>query len=160
MLFKFYSAIKTQLVAEVAALMGVEWFNNQYDGTIIKMPKCYVEFPDPQELEYDNKDNKRTIVVARMHVVSKVLTKIDNVVPDTEVQAHEAIALAVRDALSGLQPTQTVVVTPATDEEPEVTRTDVIGTNLKWSRWQHFHKFEGFMVTTIDFVFQTRHFDA
>jgi hypothetical protein len=160
MLFKFFSAIKTQLVAEVAALMGVEWFNNQYEATILKAPVCFVEFPEAQELLYESKDGKRTTVVARLHVVSKVLSKVDAAIPDSEVQAHETIALAVRDALSGLQPTQTVVVTPATEEEPEVTRTDVIGTNLQWSRWQHFHKFQGYMVTTIDFVFQTRHFDA
>ena len=144
MLYKFFNAISTRLASGVASLEGVEWFNAQYDGTILKAPVAFVEFPEPVNIEEASKNLTRTEITVRIHVVSKVLTKIDNMVPDQAVIDHEAIAVAVRNLLRGYTLTETIVtVTPATEDDPEViiSVTSDISDKLHWIRMQHFHKF-------------------
>jgi len=162
MLYKFFNAIATQLSSQVAALTGVEWFNAQYDGTILKTPVCYIEFPEPINPEEVSKDLQRATITVRLHTVSKVITKIDNTVPDQAVIDHETIAIAVRDCMRGQLLTQTTsVVVPETETDLEeiVSTTVNISSRLRWVRWQHFHKFQGWMVTTCDFTFKSSDFD-
>lgn len=159
MLNKFYLSIKAALSPATESLNGdIEWFNDQYSGVIAKAPVVYVEFPEAQEVSEVSKNMTRVPVNVRLHVVSKVITKVDNTVPDVAISDHEMIARGVRDVLRGLILTQTVVITPATEELPAVTQTNNISEKLLWTKWQHNHQLNGWMVTYIDFVFRTTDF--
>jgi hypothetical protein len=162
MLYKFFNSIATRLSSGVSALEGVEWFNDQYNGTILKAPMAFVEFPEPIPVEEVSKDLTRSEMTVRIHVVSKVLTKVDNTVPDQAVIDHEDVVVAVRDQLRGYTLTETILtVIPEDPPEPEsiLSETLDISNKLNWRRVQHFHKFQGWMVTTLDYVFKSSSFN-
>lgn len=141
MLYKFFSAIKTRLIADMPELTGgVEWFNNQYDAIIPVTPLCFVEFPLPIEPGQVDKDMTRATITARLHVASKVITQVENTVPDQAVIEHEAIAVKARDIVRNEQFTDSNGVP--------------ITTRMRWVKWQHYHNYRGWMVTTIDFEFK------
>jgi len=139
MLYKYYNAVKT-LVGTVASLEKLEWFNNQYTGIIPQDHVAFVEFPEPLLPEPVSKSMERAELRIRIHVVSRVLQRIDSAIPDAEIQAHETICEAVSDKLRA---------------EVLTYSSAAITSKLRWCGWQHFHKYEGWMVTWIDFVCKT-----
>jgi hypothetical protein len=140
MLYQYYKAIKS-FVEPLSGVNSVEWFNNQYAGTIFNDKAVWVEFPQPVVIDDLTKDMERAMVKVRLHVVSRVLQKTDSAIPDAEIIIHEALSQSVLTVLRAQQLTN--------DSGTAIT------TKLRWAGWQHWHKYEGLMVTWIEFEFRT-----
>jgi len=135
MLNDIYTAIKLQLntADEDLTLKGIEWYNVQYESTIANTPRIFVEFPEPLKIDAISKDTRRTPVKIRLHVVTQAITGTDGVIPDTLAEAHETTAMMAKNALDAFAPGN-----------------GSCGP-LKWSGWQHWHKYRGWMVTFVEF---------
>lgn len=140
MLYKYYKALKTTLV-QITGINSVEWFNNQYEGTILNDKVVWIEFPEPVVPAEVSKDMQRADLRIRLHVVSRVLQRVDSTIADTEIIGHETMSTHVLEALRATQ---------LTNDDG-----NLITTKLRWALWQHFHKYEGWMVTWIEFVCRT-----
>lgn len=140
MLYEYYNAVKN-LVGDTDGLESVAWFNNQYDETIINDRVAYVEFPAPLTPNPVSKQMERSEVTIRLHVVSRVLQKIDGAIADSDIVSHETLCQAILSALRGQALTTADGV--------------ALTSRLRWSGWQHHHKYLGWMVTWIEFVGNT-----
>lgn len=140
MLYQYYNAVKTILEA-LTDIKAVEWFNNQYEGTIHQDKVVWIEFPDPILINPDTKSMERAELKIRLHVVSRVIQRTDNTIPDAEIVSHETMATNVLQAMRNQQ--------LINDSDNYIT------TRLRWSGWQHWHKYEGWMVTWIEFTCRT-----
>jgi len=138
MLHPIYKAIKQQLTtADVdGQLKGIEKYNLQYQGTISTAPRVFIEFPDKLEINRLTKQEKRLPLPIRLHVVSKAMARTDGVIVDEVVEAHEQLALWVKDQLEGFE---------ATDGGTK------LASRLQWSGWQEFPKYKDWLVTHIYF---------
>lgn len=114
----------------------VVWFNDQYNGTIAPNQVVFIEFPERQPVDSPTKDMQRITLPIRLHIVSRVMTKPDMEIADAEIIAHEKLATDMRDELRG---------STLNDIEGEA-----ISTRLIWRGWQHFHRYQGWMVTWVD----------
>jgi hypothetical protein len=140
MLYQYYKPIKTAL-EQVRGINSVEWYNNQYDGTILNDKVVWIEFPEPVAPVEVSKEMLRADIRIRLHVVSRVLQRVDSAIPDSEIIAHETMTAHVLEALRATQLTND--------------NCDNITSKLRWVNWQHYHKYEGWMVTWIEFAFRT-----
>lgn len=140
MLYNYYKPIKTAL-EQIRGINSVEWYNNQYDGTILNDKVVWIEFPEPVAPVEVSKEMLRADIRIRLHVVSRVLQRVDSAIPDSEIIAHETMTAHVLEALRATQLTNEIG--------------DPITTKLRWVNWQHYHKYEGWMVTWIEFAFRT-----
>lgn len=137
MLHDIYTDIKGHLSAadEDATIKGIEWYNVQYEGSIATTPRLFVEFPDALNFELLSKDGlKRADVKIRLHVVTQAITLADGVIDDSVSADHEAVALWVKEELDRYVPTN-----------------NSCGI-LRFTAWQHWHKYRGWMVTFVEFV--------
>ena len=135
MLYDIYTAIKTKL-----ATLGLpqEWYNVQYEETMINEQGLFVEFPESLTFEGVSKDMRRAPVKIRLHIYSKALRTTDGI-SDLIVDAHEGIAEDVRDLLDGWTPPST-----GSTGSPTCSR-------LEFTGWQHWHRWKGWMVTFVEF---------
>lgn len=135
MLNPIYKSIKGRIQtpdepAEAIAL-PVEWYNVQYEETMINDEGFFVEFPEKLNIDAISKDARRTDLTVRVHVYSKALRTSDGIA-DTVVESHESTANALKELLEGF--------TPEGCSKP-----------LKLSGWQHWHRWKGWMVTFVEF---------
>lgn len=129
MLFDIYSSIKTK----VAPLnLPQEWYNVQYEETMINNNGLFVEFPEKLLFNAVSKDMRRSPIKIRMHIYSKVVRTSDGI-PDEVVQAHEALASQIQTLMDGWTPLGTKV------------------NRLEFTGWQHWHRYKGWMVTFVEF---------
>jgi hypothetical protein len=154
MLYEYYKAIKT-LIEDAAGstrfqgqpsrvnnrLNSVDWFNNQYEGIILNDRVAFVEFPQPLLPTAISKDAERAQLVIRIHLLTRALQKTDSSIPDQEIVNHETLAQSVLTALRGSQ---------LSDESGQL-----LTGKLQWTSWQHWHKYEGWMVTWIELTCKT-----
>lgn len=129
MLYSIYTAIKTKLAT---LNLPIEWYNVQYEETMINESGIFVEFPEPLKFDQNTSDARRAEVKIRVHIYSKALRTTDGI-PDLIVDSHEGIAEDVREALDFWKPT-------GADCSP-----------FKFSGWQHWHRWKGWMVTYVEF---------
>lgn len=130
MLYPIYNSIKTALLA-VDGVKVVQWFNAQYESTIVAEPALFIEFPNPIDPQQLSSSLQQAPLRVRVHVVSKAMASIDGSVADDSILKNEAIATAVKGCLKGLQ----------------------IGelTPMRFVSWQHWHRWQGWMVTFVEF---------
>lgn len=114
-------------------LQDIQWFNAQYEGTIHTAPVVFVEFA-PLDLSERTKQTDETEIRIRLHVVTEVMDESDGDVWDADVERHERLAHHVVEALTNWR----------IDFEGKETRP------LRVARWEHHHKYNGWMVTLID----------
>lgn len=139
MLFPIYTAVKSQLNASDidGAIKGIEWYNEQYNGTIANTPRIFFEFPDALKFDEISKDARRSPLRIRLHVVTAAIAGTDGAIPDSTAQEHEAIAKLVEGWIDTFIPQEN-------------------GSNLtsmlRLTGWQHFHKYKGWMVTFLEFT--------
>lgn len=138
MLYPIYTAIEQQLsTADTGNLLkGVEWYNVQYEGTIASTPRVFVEFPEKLTFDQISKQQRRTPIRVRLHVVSQAITSSDGTIDNSVPQQHEQTAQMVLNAIDKF--------TPTADG-------NALSTPLRFNAWQHFHKHKGWMVTFIEF---------
>jgi hypothetical protein len=129
MLYPIYSAIKTRLAS---LNLPQEWYNVQYEETMINESGIFVEFPEPLKFAGVSKDLRRAQVKIRLHIYSKALRTTDGI-SDLTVDAHEGIAEDVRDLLDGWKPG------------------GIDCNRLEFTGWQHWHRYRGWMVTFVEF---------
>lgn len=129
MLYPIYSFIKTKLAS---LNLAQEWYNVQYEETIINESGLFVEFPEPLKFDAASKDMRRSPVKIRIHIYSKAIRTTDGI-PDALVQDHESLAIQVQNLLDGF--------TPANNSCGRLT----------FNGWQHWHRWKGWMVTFVEF---------
>jgi hypothetical protein len=129
MLYDIYSAIKTQL-----ASLGLptEWYNMQYEEVMINEQGIFIEFPEQLAFGDDSKELRRAPVRIRVHVYSKALRTQDGI-GDSVAEAHEDLALGAMGLLNHFLPG------------------DGSCSRLKFTGWQHWHRWKGWMVTFVEF---------
>lgn len=138
MLHPIYKAIKQHLTAADVdgKLKGIEKYNLQYQGTITNTPRVFVEFPEKLEVNRLTKSERQLPLPIRLHVVSKAMARTDGVIADEVVEAHEALAVWVKDQLDGFQ------------AEADGVK---LSTIMHWSGWQDFPKYKEWLVIHIYF---------
>lgn len=132
MFYPIYNDIEKLLKDNIAAAKDVQWYNAQYDGTIAATPILFVEFPEPYAPEKMSIDLDKGTIRVRIHVVSKVLTDQTTRIPNKAIQDHEAIAIQVKNLLQNKRPGGDITL-------------------LKFKLWQHWHRWQGFMITFVEF---------
>ena len=135
MLYAIYTAIKQHLTTADtdAVIKAIEWYNVQYESTIVSTPRVFIEFPEPLKFDQLSKDARRTPVKVRLHVVSQAVTGQDGQISDDIVEDHEAVATMVYNAIEGF-------------------RLETQGlASLHLSAWQHWHRYKGWLVTFVEF---------
>lgn len=136
MLFDYFASIRAAILLE--SEVAVVWFNDQYNGTIVPNQNVFVEFPDLIEVNNLSKDAQRITLPVRMHVVSRVMTKPDMEIADAEIMAHEELVATIRDIMRGM------VLVDAEDTQ--------LSSPLIWAGYQHWHRYQGWMVTWLNFT--------
>ena len=141
MLNDIYQAIKGQLKTPSNSITGepregidlnCEWFNMQYDGTMVHDSGFFVAFPDRIPFDRISKQARRTSVLIRLHHYSKAMQTHDGL-SDATVEEHEDVALKAKALLDGFTPANGACK------------------RLEFVGWQHWHKWKGWMVTFIEF---------
>ncbi len=141
MLNGIYLAIKAQLKTPTDSMTGeeregtalpVEWYNVQYEGTMIHENGFFVEFPEKLGFEQISKEDRRAPVKIRLHAYSKALQTQDGI-SDAQTLAHEAIAMQAKNLLDGFAPANGACK------------------RLTLTGWQHWHRWKGWMVTFVEF---------
>lgn len=131
MLNNIYNAIKTQLNS-IETAENTQWFNMQYENKgWVFQHGFFVEFPNQLDFEQISKQAAESPLRVRIHAYSKFIQTQEGV-SDSEVLAHETLALAAKTALKGFKPTNTT-------------------TRMKFTGWRHWHRLNGWMVTYIEF---------
>lgn len=149
MYFELYQSIKKIVVAgfgltldpitgKVTAPFGselqdIQWFNNQYEGTILVAPVLFIEFA-PLVINRQTKQAATTDISIRLHVVSRVVGDSDGDIPDTDVFRHESLAHRILSLL----------------EDKPLSFLEEDTRPLRLAGWEHHHKYKGWMVTLID----------
>lgn len=127
MLDPIYESISERLAS---LELPVEWYNVQYEESMIHDAGFFVEFPDRIPIDELSKDAMRAPVKIRLHTYSKALRTNDGIPAET-IQDHEKKAKDARDLLRNWA--------------PEGCK------KLNWTGWQHWHRWKGWMVTFVEF---------
>ena len=134
MLYETFDSVR-ELLKAIPQLKTVQWYNAQYDGIIYVSPVAFVEFPERIPLDQVAGSVSRADFALRIHIVSACTAAQDGSISDNVIQDHEAIASQVQDILQGKQ----------------IRMAGSTSTSLVPSGWQHYHKYNGWMVTFVDF---------
>lgn len=118
--------------ASNSRLKDIQWFNNQYEGVIHTSPVVLVEFA-ALDITAETKQTNSCQINIRLHVVSETRDESDGDVRDGDIMWHEKLAHDVLDAINGYR----------LDFEEGETRP------LKPVSWEHYHKYNGWMVTLV-----------
>lgn len=130
MLNNIYQAVKSRLNTTGKP---VEWYNAQYDAVMLNEEGVFVEFPEKMNFAADSKQLRRAPVTVRLHVYTKALMDNDGIT-DAQVESHETLALSCKALMDGY--------TPA----------DNSCSRLTFYAWQHWHRYNGWMVTFVEFT--------
>jgi len=139
MLYPIYTAIKQQLktIDTENKFAGIEWYNVQYESTIAKTPRIFVEFPEELKFDQITKDSKRAPIKIQLHIVSQAIAGADGAIADSIVEEHENVAKIAKKALCQFTPTYDGV---------KLTKP------LQLYSWKHYHKYKGYMITMLVFT--------
>ena len=113
-------------------LADIQWFNDQYEGTVHAVPAVFIEFAK-LSIAPETKQANNTDILIRLHVVTEVMNESDGDVQDGDVLAHETLAKDVLEAVEGWR----------FNFEGHETRP------LRPVSWEHHHMFNSFMVTLV-----------
>lgn len=135
MLLAVFNEIKTKLTG-IDRVQLIDWFNNQYEGTIHAEPALFIEFPESLVMQQLNDKYQQALLTIRIHTVSKVLSAQDGSIDASSLQLHEAINRAVYLRLQGVKCSNDI--TP-------------VFSHLSRVRYEHFQHDRGWMLTLQDF---------
>lgn len=137
MLTPVYKSVKARLAAQVAAIKDIQFYNRQEEGTIHAEPLALIEFPDELDIGSVSKTTDRALCTIRVRVISRVITDIDNTIPDAQVDAHSVITTAVITALK-----HHVLLSAATP----------LGSSLQHIGYRSVPDYKGWLVTWLTFT--------
>jgi hypothetical protein len=135
MLLTPYRALKSQL-SQISGIKLIDWFNDQYAGTIHTAPAIFVEFPNQLRFETLRKGVQQAPFLVRVHMVSKVIMKQDNSVEEIKVEQHFTSCDAIYNRLQGLR---------------HIESEKLVFNSLSRSAFEHHQYLKGWMITTQDF---------
>lgn len=105
MLLDAYKAIKAKLLADVntpeEVIKLIDWFNDQYSGTIHTAPAVFVEFPVPLKLKTLRGGFQQAPLTVRIHVATKALSDQAKKIHENKLQEHENLVEKVYKSLHG-----------------------------------------------------------
>lgn len=135
MLNDIYKAIKEQL-NYISESEDCQWFNVQYENQGWAFTQgFFVEFPNAMQFDDISKMKRRSDLKIRIHIYKKDIQTTDGVT-DQAVVNHENIASQVLDQL---------------DQYILMKGEEQLCTKLIFRGWQHYHRFNGWMVTFVEF---------
>lgn len=134
MLYSIYSAVKAKIIEmdTQSVIKGIEWYNVQYENTVATTPRIFIEFPEALAFSSMSKDGVRTPLKIRLHLVTQAVSFNDGTVLDSTALNNDTLAQTVLGWLQGLKISNDVFT-------------------LRLSGWQHWHKYNGWMITFIEF---------
>ena len=135
MLLKVYNELQTKLI-DVPNVKLVEWFNDQYSGTIHAEPGIFIEFPNPIPMETLRKKTQQGDLLIRIHVYSKLIAKVDKSLDKSIIERHFNITDSVFQLLQGFR---------------SVEGDKLLFNSLDRIEIQHHQYLQGWFVTTQDF---------
>lgn len=135
MLLKLYQNLKNQLLT-INDVKIIEWFNDQYAGTIHAAPAIFIEFPGQIRFETLRKQTQQAPFIARIHMVSKAIMKQDMSIDESLVSAHFDSCEQIYQLLQGHR---------AVDGD------NLLFNSLSRSVFEHHQYMKGWLVTTQDF---------
>ncbi len=150
-----YKSIRRGIM-DLAVVENVDWFNG-YEAVQLHEVGCFVEFPDEINFEEISKSDTRADLRVRVHIYTKVLRDVDGYIPQAEGEAHDTLALLVRDQLRN----KALAVADGDfyalnfdeddfyvfDETPEQ-----LCKRLRFAGWRHWHYYKGYMITWVDYM--------
>ncbi|MEA3450281.1 MAG: hypothetical protein U9Q83_00090 [Bacteroidota bacterium] len=135
MLLPVYNALQTKLNG-IPNVQHLDWFNDQYAGTIHAEPGIFIEFPEPIPTEILRKNTQQGELIIRIHVYSKAVAQIDKSIDKTVIAKHFDITEEVFQRLQGFR---------SADEDK------LLFNSLDRTAFQHHQYMQGWFVTTQDF---------
>lgn len=135
MLLKAYNALQTKL-NDIPNIKHLDWFNDQYAGTIHAAPGIFIEFKDPLIMETLSKGVQQAPFSTTIHVYSKVVPQQDKSLDLVKIAEHFEIVQEVYSRLHGFR---------ANDGD------NLLFNSLSRKAYQHHQYMQGWFVTTQDF---------
>jgi hypothetical protein len=132
-----YQQIKQRLDG-IAGVRLLQWFNNQYEGTIHAVPAVFIEFLNELKFETVRRDVQQAEMKVRIHAVSKVLSAQDGSIPEAQIEAHEAICDEIYFRLQGFR------------SAPDASGFLLFNSMMR-TAYRHHHYNLGWMLVTQDF---------
>lgn len=137
MLLKVFNHLKSQLSEALGAdVKLIDWFNDQYSGTIHATPAVFVEFVGQLKFETTAKQYQQSAFTVRVHLASTGIMKQDNTIDSDIVQAHFDITEKIYFALQGLR---------------VIDAGKMVFNSLGRTTFEHHQYMQGWMITTQDF---------
>jgi len=101
MLLDAYNALSAKLTTDVSEIKLIDWFNDQYSGTIHTVPAVFVEFPVPLKFKTLRGGFQTAPFIVRIHVVTKALADASKTIDPALLQIHETIVYKVYKSIHG-----------------------------------------------------------
>ena len=140
MLLQAYNALKAQITAELPNIKYIDWFNDQYEGTIHTAPAIFVEFPVPLKLKTLRTNYQEAPFTVRIHVVTKALSDQKKTIKQSKLQEHSTLVEDIFKAIHRFS---------ANDTEGKK-----LFTSLNRFDLTHHQYIKGWLMTTQDFSSQ------
>ena len=102
MLLKVYNALQTRLNS-IPEVKLIDWFNDQYAGTIHAEPGIFIEFPEPILWETLRQQTQQGKLIVRVHAYSKVIAMQDKNLNTDAIDKHFTITQAIFACLQGFR---------------------------------------------------------
>lgn len=103
MFYPYYKSLKDRLTDQVESIKDIQKYNDQYSGSNLSECVALIEFPDQLPMPYISKTTQRMSISMVVHIVSKIMSDIDGVIPDEQYQEHDAVIDSVVTALKEYQ---------------------------------------------------------
>lgn len=132
MYYEIYESIKDRLSG-----LGVqtEWYNAQYEGSIIPKQIFFVEFLKSPHQQLSKQYPAQTLRV-RIHVASKIISNPNGSIKGSQIQANETLALNVKGTLNRFVP---------------VNGTTKLCTPLVFDGFDLWQRYKGWVVSFVEF---------
>lgn len=135
MLLPVYNALQTKLDG-IQDVKHLDWFNDQYAGTIHAEPGIFIEFPDDIPMATVRKATQQGDLTIRIHVYSKLVPMQDKSLDKSIIEKHFAIVQEVFKRLQGFR---------------AESGDNLLFNSMNRTIFQHHQYMEGWFVTTQDF---------
>lgn len=100
MLEKIETKIETKL-SSITEVKLIDWFNDQYSGTLHTVPAIFIEFPDSLVWKTLRGTFQSSNINVRIHLASKILPDLSGKLSKTLISEHEEIVDKIFYAISG-----------------------------------------------------------
>jgi len=96
-----YLKIEEKLNANVTGIKFIEWFNDQYAGTIHTAPAVFVEFPTELRFSTLRGQFQTAPFTVRIHLASKIIPDQAKALDKTLIALHDEMTRDIYFALQG-----------------------------------------------------------